>query len=55
MARIKLVKVDDKGKVLNLTEKELQQMLDDAYDEGYNDGYENGSKFKVVPIYPHYW
>ena len=50
MARIKLVKVDDKGKVLNLTEKELQQLLDDAYDEGYKDGKAVG-KVEYIPVY----
>ena len=52
MARIKLVKVDDKGKVLNLTEKELQQLLDDAYDEGYKDGKAVG-KVEYIPVYTH--
>ena len=59
MSKIKLVKVDKEGKILNLTEKELQEMLDEAYDEGYADACEDGTKidkeYIPVPYYPYDW
>lgn len=49
---VKILVANEKGKI-ELTEKELQELLDEAHGEGYSEGYNKGISENRPPIiYP---
>lgn len=51
MSRIVVIEKNKNGKI-ELTQEELQKMLDDAYNQGYMDGKVRYETITVHPSYP---
>ena len=46
-----IIKVEEKQGKIELTEKELQEYVEQAYNQGWADGYESGKSF-TYPVSP---
>ena len=51
MSRIVVIRANDHGRI-EMSEEQLQQMLDDAYNQGYADGTKNIVVSPYVQQYP---